>query len=479
MRSREGGPQEIIETDVPSRLDRLPWTRFHTLVVVALGVTWLLDGLEVTLAGSVAGALRSSPVLALTDVEVGLSASCYVAGAVLGALLFGWLADRYGRKRLFNVTLGVYLVATASTAFAWDFASFALFRFLTGAGIGGEYTAINSAIQELIPARYRGRVDLAINGTFWVGAALGALGAFVLLSPGLLPPDMGWRAAFGIGAALGLVIVHLRRYLPESPRWLMTHGRLADAERVVAAVEAQVGAGTGDSGTPVRIRLQRRHVGLADVARTLVHRYPARSVLGVVLMASQAFFYNAIFFTYALVLGRFFGVPDHRIGLYILPFAAGNFLGPLLMGRGFDVAGRKPMIVFTYAASGVLLAIVAALFNAGWLTATGQTVAWCVVFFFASAAASSAYLTVGEVFPLEMRALSIAIFYTIGTGVGGVAGPWLFGVLIGTGERSMIAVGYLLGSALMLAAAALAFRLVVPAERRALEDVAPPLSRAP
>jgi MFS family permease len=470
-------PPGIVETDVPARLDRLPWTRFHTLVVVALGVTWLLDGLEVTLAGSVAGALRSSPVLAMSDVEVGLSASCYVAGAVLGALVFGWLADRYGRKRLFNVTLGVYLVATALTAFAWDFASFALFRFLTGAGIGGEYTAINSAIQELIPARYRGRVDLAINGSFWIGAALGAVGALVLLSPGLLPPDMGWRAAFGIGAALGLVIVYLRRYLPESPRWLMTHGRLAEAERIVAVVEAQ--AGPGDTGAPARIRLQRRHVGLADVARTLVRRYPARSVLGVVLMASQAFFYNAIFFTYALVLGRFFGVPDHRVGLYILPFAVGNFLGPLLLGRWFDVVGRKPMIVFTYAASGVLLAIVAALFNAGWLTATGQTVAWCVVFFFASAAASSAYLTVGEVFPLEMRALSIAIFYTVGTGVGGIAGPWLFGALIGTGERDMIAVGYLLGSVLMLVAAALAARLVVPAERRALEEVAPPLSRAP
>lgn len=472
-------PSRLIETDVPSRLDRLPWTRFHTLVVVALGVTWLLDGLEVTLAGSVAGALRSSPVLALTDVQVGLSASCYVAGAVLGALVFGWLADRYGRKRLFNVTLGVYLVATAMTAFAWDFTSFALFRFLTGAGIGGEYTAINSAIQELIPARHRGRVDLAINGSFWVGAALGALGAIVLLSPGVLPPDMGWRAAFGIGAALGVVILYLRRYLPESPRWLMTHGRVDEAERIVTVVEAQAGASSDPATAPVRIRLRRRRIGLRDVARTLVRRYPARSLLGVVLMASQAFFYNAIFFTYALVLGRFFGVPDHRVGLYILPFAAGNFLGPLLLGRAFDMIGRKPMIVFTYAASGVLLAIVAALFNAGWLTATGQTVAWCVVFFFASAAASSAYLTVGEIFPLEMRALSIAIFYTVGTGVGGVAGPWLFGALIGTGERVMIAVGYVLGSVLMLLAAGLAAWLVVPAERRALEDVAPPLSRAP
>jgi MFS family permease len=471
-------PSEIVETDVPARLDRLRWTRFHTLVVVALGVTWILDGLEVTLAGSVAGALRSSPVLALTDVEVGLSASSYVAGAVLGALLFGWLADRYGRKRLFNVTLGVYLVATALTAFAWDFWSFALFRFFTGAGIGGEYTAINSAIQELIPARYRGRVDLAINGSFWVGAALGAVGSTVLLAPGLLPPDMGWRAAFGIGAALGLIIVYLRRFLPESPRWLMSHGQVGEAERIVAVVEAQAGAVPAGSGEAPRIRLQHRRVRLHDVVRTLVRRYPARSLLGVVLMASQAFFYNAIFFTYALVLGRFFGVPDHRVGLYILPFAAGNFLGPLLLGRLFDVVGRKPLIVFTYATSGVLLAVVAALFNAGWLTAAGQTLAWCVVFFFASAAASSAYLTVGEIFPLEMRALAIAVFYTVGTGAGGVAGPWLFGALIGTGERHMIAVGYLLGSVLMLLAAALAWKLVVPAERRALEDVAPPLSRA-
>jgi MFS family permease len=476
-RDTRASAEATFETDVPARLDRLPWTRFHTLVVVALGVTWILDGLEVTLAGSVAGALRSSPALALTDVEVGLSASGYLAGAVLGALVFGWLADRYGRKRLFNVTLGVYLVATALTAFSWDFASFALFRFLTGAGIGGEYTAINSAIQELIPARHRGRVDLVINGSFWIGAALGALGATVLLAPGLLPPDLGWRLAFGIGATLGLVILYLRRYLPESPRWLMCHGREAEAARVVAGIEAQAGT-LPPLEAGARLRLQRRRVGLLDVARTLLRRYPARSLLGFVLMATQAFFYNAIFFTYALVLGRFFGVPDHRVGLYILPFAAGNFLGPLLLGRLFDVVGRRPLIVFTYAASGVLLAAVAALFDAGLLSATTQTLAWCVVFFFASAAASSAYLTVGEVFPLEIRALAIALFYTVGTGVGGVVGPWLFGALIGTGERHLIALGYLVGSVLMLAAAALTLKLGLAAERRPLEDVAAPLSRA-
>jgi MFS family permease len=467
----------VFETDIPVRLDRLPWIRFHSLVVVALGITWILDGLEVTLAGSVAGALKSSPTLALTDLQVGMSASLYVAGAVLGALLFGWLADRYGRKRLFNITLGIYLLATALTAFSWSFQSFALFRFLTGAGIGGEYTAINSAIQELIPARFRGRVDLIINGSFWIGAALGALGAVVLLSPGLLPVDMGWRSAFGIGASLGLVILYLRRYLPESPRWLMTHGQLAAAEAIIDGIEVQAGV-----SHPVhagqRIRLQRRSVRLRDVVRTLLYTYPSRSFLGFVLMATQAFFYNAIFFTYALVLGRFFGVPDHRVGLYILPFAAGNFLGPLLLGHMFDLIGRRPMIVVTYAASGILLAITAALFNAGLLTAAGQTVAWCVVFFFASAAASSAYLTVGEIFPLEIRALAIAIFYAVGTGAGGVAGPWLFGALIGTGERHLIAIGYLVGSVLMLGAAGLTFRLGVAAERRSLEDVAAPLSRA-
>jgi MFS family permease len=467
----------VFETGVPARLDRLPWTRFHTLVVVALGVTWILDGLEVTLAGSVAGALKSSPMLALTDLQVGLSASAYVAGAVLGALLFGWLADRHGRKRLFNITLGLYLLATALTAFSWSFQSFAIFRFLTGAGIGGEYTAINSAIQELIPARYRGRVDLIINGSFWVGAALGALGAVLLLSPGLLPVDMGWRSAFGIGAALGLVILYLRRYLPESPRWLMTHGQIAAAEAIVDRIEDQAGVSHPVDAIQ-RIRLQRRSVRLRDVVRTLLRTYPARSFLGLVLMSTQAFFYNAIFFTYALVLGKFFGVPDHRVGLYILPFAAGNFLGPLLLGHMFDLIGRRPMIIVTYAASGILLAITAALFNAGLLTAAGQTTAWCAVFFFASAAASSAYLTVGEIFPLEIRALAIAIFYAVGTGAGGVAGPWLFGALIGTGQRHLIAIGYLVGSVLMLSAAALTFRLGVAAERRALEDVAAPLSRA-
>jgi MFS family permease len=464
-----------IETDIPERLDRLRWGRFHTLVVAALGITWVLDGLEVTLAGSVSGALKSSPRLHLSDAEIGLAGSVYVAGAVVGALFFGWLTDRWGRRRLFNITLGWYLTATALTALSPDFHAFALFRALTGAGIGGEYAAINSAIQELIPARYRGHTDLLINGSFWIGAALGAGGAVVLLTPGLLPPDVGWRAAFGIGAALGLVILYLRRFIPESPRWLMTHGQVSEGERIVAQIERQAGLHP-DAGSSKRLSLVYRRVRLLDVARALFRTYRYRSVYCLVLMSSQAFFYNAIFFTYALVLGRFFGVPDARIGLYILPFAVGNFLGPLLLGRLFDVIGRRPMIASTYAASGLLLAATAILFVNGQLSAVGQTAAWSVVFFFASAAASSAYLTVGESFPLEMRALSIALFYALGTALGGIVGPWLFGTLIGSGERRAIAGGYALGAALMLIAAAVTLRLGVAAERRSLEDVATPLS---
>jgi MFS family permease len=465
-----------IETDIPARLDRLEWGRFHTLVIAALGITWILDGLEVTLAGSVSGALKASPALHLGDAEIGLAASLYVAGAVSGAMLFGWLTDRYGRRRLFNVTLGLYLVATAATAFSTDFWTFALFRLLTGAGIGGEYAAINSAIQELIPARFRGRTDLLVNGSFWIGAALGAGGAVVLLEPGRFGPDLGWRLAFGIGAALGLVILYLRRFIPESPRWLMTHGRVAEAETVMLAIERLCGATR--PADAARIRLVHRPIGLFDVARTLFRTYPQRSAYALVLMASQAFFYNAIFFTYALVLGRFYAVPAEAIGLYILPFAAGNFLGPLLLGRLFDVVGRRPMIAFTYAASGLLLLGTALLFVEGALSAAGLTMAWSVVFFFASAAASSAYLTVGETFPLEMRALAIALFYAFGTALGGIVGPWLFGVLIGTGERTAIGWGYAFGAALMLIAAAVTLRIGVAAERRSLEDVARPLSSA-
>jgi len=464
-------------TDVPARLDRLLWCRFHTLVVVALGITWILDGLEVTLAGAVSGALKSSPALHLSDAQVGISASAYVLGAVLGSLLFGWMADRLGRKKLFSLTLAVYLVATAATAFSQNFWMFLLFRFFTGAGIGGEYSAINSAIQELIPARYRGHTDLVINGSFWLGAALGAVGAIVLLEPGRLPADMGWRVAFGIGALLGFIILLLRRFLPESPRWLMTRGRVAEAEAIVAGIEAVAGDRRIDVPTqPVRLRVRETGYGALDLARSLFKQYPRRALVSLVLMGSQAFFYNAIFFTYALVLSTFFGIPDEKIGLYILPFAAGNFLGPLLLGRLFDTIGRRQMIAFTYAASGILLTITAVLFVNGVLDATGQTIAWSITFFFASAAASSAYLTVGESFPLEVRALAIAVFYTLGTAMGGIAGPWLFGTLIGTGERSAIASGYGFGAVLMIIAAAVVWRYGLAAERRSLEDLARPMS---
>src|SRR5689334_8816231 len=334
----------IVESSIPARLDALPWSRFHVLVIVSLGITWVLDGLEVTLAGAVSAALKASPVLRLSDAEVGLSASAYLIGAVLGALAFGWLTDRFGRKRLFFVTLGVYVLGTAATALAPDFAMFALFRFITGAGIGGEYAAINSAIQELIPARYRGRTDLEVNGSFWVGAALGALGAVVLLQPGLLPPDWGWRAAFGIGAVLGLGTLFLRQWIPESPRWLMLHARAEGCETVICAIEERVLARPGteplaEAGARLRL-VAASHTPILRMLRAILRDYPRRAVLGLVLMASQAFFYNAIFFSYALVLTRFYGVPSDAIGWYMLPFALGNFMGPLLLGPLFDTLGR-------------------------------------------------------------------------------------------------------------------------------------------
>jgi len=468
-------------TDVPARLDRLPWSAFHRLVVAALGITWILDGLEVTLAGSVAAALQTSPRLHLTAEQVGLTGSAYLAGAVLGALYFGHLTDRLGRKKLFNVTLGVYLLATAATAFSWNYESFLFFRFLTGAGIGGEYSAINSAIQELIPARLRGRTDLAINGSFWLGAALGAVMSVPLLDPNLFGPDLGWRIAFGSGAVLGLVILYLRRFLPESPRWLMIHGQPGEASRVVDEIEAKVVASVGGPLPPVTACLQLgtpHKLTLTSVARTLLKRYPGRTTLGIVLMASQAFVYNAIFFTYALVLTKFYGVAPDRVGLYILPFALGNFLGPLLLGPLFDTLGRKLMIALTYSLAGILLGVTAWLFGAGLLTATTQTILWTVVFFFASAAASAAYLTVGESFPLEVRALTIALFYAFGTLLGGVGGPWLFGVLIEGEGSGGIVWGYFIGAALMVLAALVELRLGVRAEGKSLEDVAPPLSSA-
>ncbi len=470
---------DIVETDTPARLDRLPWGRFHTLVVVALGVTWILDGLEVTLAGALAGALKESPTLQFSNADVGFAASAYLAGAVVGSIFFGWLTDRLGRKKLFFITVAVYLVATAATALSWNLWSFALFRFLTGAGIGGEYAAINSTIQELTPARVRGWTDLAINGSFWIGAAMGAAGSIVLLDPAHFSPDVGWRLAFLIGAALALIIFFMRFWIPESPRWLMTHGRAEEASRIVTDIEAQFSrqGHVLPGATLPRIKLRtRRYTPLAEVARVLFGVYRQRTLVGLSLMAAQAFFYNAIFFTYALVLTDFYGVRSDAVGWYILPFAAGNFLGPLLLGRLFDTIGRKPMIAFTFAMSGILLAITGWLFVQGVLTAATQTLAWTVIFFFASSAASSAYLTVSETFPLEIRALAIALFYAIGTGIGGISGPLLFGILIETGSRASLFGGYLLASALMIAAGWIAWRFGIAAERMSLEMVAKPLA---
>jgi len=470
----------VFETDVPARLDRLPWSRFHWLVVIALGIAWILDGLEVTIVGSLSGALADSPMLHLSGSQVGMAASAYLIGAVAGALVFGWLTDRLGRKRLFSVTVLIYIAGTLACGLAWNFWSFALFRLVTGAGIGGEYAAVNAAIQELIPARRRGFTDLVINGSFWIGAALGALGALVVLDPAIMPAEIGWRAAFVLGGVLGLFVLFLRRFVPESPRWLMTHCRPDEAARVVAAIEARVAAETGRPLPPVppqalRLRSDIRSWFAAGLY-ALLHRYRSRTVLGVSLMAAQAFCYNAVFFTYALILTRFYGVASARIGLFILPFALGNFAGPLVLGRLFDTLGRRPMIVATYGLSGVLMIATGILFAAGALDAVQQTAAWTAIFFVASAAASSAYLTVGESFPLEMRAIAIALFYAFGTAVGGIAGPTVFGMLIDTGSRVSILWGYVLGGSLMLIAAWVALKLGIAAERRPLEDIAPPLS---
>jgi MFS family permease len=476
----------IVETSIPFRLDALRWSGFHTRVVLALGITWVLDGLEVTLAGALSGALKQSPVLHFSNFEVGLANSCYLAGAVLGAFVFGWLTDRIGRKKLFFITLALYLAATAATALSWGIASYAMFRFLTGAGIGGEYTAINSTIQELIPSRYRGWTDLVINGSFWLGAALGAVSAIILLDPNWIDVDLGWRLAYLTGAILGLVVFVMRIWIPESPRWLIIHGRpdqanaiMRDIERSVAGREQEPPPGGEDmlsrSWPKLRLRM-RDHTPLSEVAHTLFKVYRDRSLVGLVLMIAQAFFYNAIFFTFALVLSDFYGIPTDQVGWYILPFAAGNFLGPLVLGRLFDTLGRRPMIALTYGISGILLAVSGYLFEIGALSAKTQTIAWMVIFFCASPAASAAYLTVSETFPLEVRALAIALFYAIGTGVGGVAGPILFGALIDTGSRSSLFMGYLLGAVLMLVAAAVGWRYAVPAERRSLESVAQPLA---
>jgi len=472
----------VIRSLVPARMDRLPWSRFHTRVVVALGVTWVLDGLEITIASLIGPVLQSGHTLALGSGAVGRVASVYLLGEVAGALVFGHLADRLGRRRLFLATLALYFVASGLTALAFDYTSLLVFRFFAGAGIGGEYAAINSAIDELVPAQYRGHADLAINATYWLGAIIAAAAETILLDPRLLPPDLGWRLGLLIGPlVVGLVWRH-RRTLPESPRWLLTRGHEAEAERMVASIEAEVEA-RGHALPPVDLARTLAlsaapPKGYGTLAAVLVRTYPSRSLVSFALMASQSFLYNAIFFTYGLVLTHVYAVPASRVPRYFYAFAAGNLLGPLAIGRLFDTLGRKRMIAATYVGSGLLLTLSAQLFGRGALTATTQTICWSAVFFLGSAAASSAYLTVSEIFPLEIRAQAIAFFFAIAQLVG-AAGPWIFAALIGDRadpSPARLVRGYEFAAAMMMVAGVLEAIYGVEAARRSLEDVATPLS---
>jgi MFS family permease len=449
------------------------------LVVVALGITWLLDGLEGNLAGSLAGILKRKDTLGFSDAQLGLSATYYLAGSVAGALVFGYLTDRLGRKKLFSITLLLYLSATLATAFSWNFVSFTFFRALTGAGIGGEYAAVNSAVDELIPARVRGHVDLIINSTFWIGAAIGSGASVVLLRSGFLPPSLSWRLAFGIGAVIGVVVLVMRHYVPESPRWLMIHEREEEADKTVTEIEREASGGHPERlahATQTIKLLARKSTPLKEIWDAMTHEHPRRSALGFVLMVTQAFFYNAVNFAYGLVLLRYYHVPAERLGLFLLPLALGNFLGPVLMGRFFDTLGRKPMISGTYILSGILLLITAWLFRLNVLTSFTLAICWSVMFFVASSAASAAYLTVSEIFPLEIRAVAISIFYACGTLVGGVGGPALYGYIVGTNSRPMLFWGYVAGAAVIISGGVVELWIGVNAERKSLEDVARPLA---
>ena len=470
-----------IRTRIPARLDRLPWSRFHWRVVLGLGTVWILDGLEVTIIGFLAPTLvAKGSGIDLTNGDIALAASIYIAGACLGALFFGQLTDRFGRKRLFLLTLLLYLTATVATAFSFAPWFFLLARFFTGAGIGGEYAAINSAIDELIPARARGRVDLIINGSYWLGSAGGALLSLIFLDQAIFAADVGWRVAFGMGAVLGLAILFVRRHVPESPRWLFIHGREEEAEEIVDSIESEVKEETGEQleepeGDPIEVH-QRRRIPFREIARTAFRVYPKRSVLGLSLFVGQAFLYNAVTFTLGLTLTTYLGVAENKVGIFYAVFAAGNFLGPLLLGRLFDTVGRRPMIAGTYLTSAVLLVFVAILFNNESFSDWGLIAALGVTFFFASAGASSAYLTVSEIFPMEVRALAIAFFYAIGTAVGGIAGPLVFEKLAATNDPGQVALGYVIGAIVMAIGGIVELVLGVRAEQQQLEDIATPLT---
>ena len=474
---------KTITTHVPARLDRLPWSRFHWRVVVGLGGVWVLDGLEVTMVGNVSARLtEKGSGIELNAADIGMSAAFYIAGACLGALFFGHLTDRFGRRNLFMLTLVVYLTATVATAFAFAPWYFFLARFFTGSGIGGEYAAINSAIDELIPARLRGRVDLVINGTYWLGSAAGAAGALVLLDTSNFPANLGWRLAFGIGAIFGIFVLLVRRNVPESPRWLFIHGRDEEAEQIVGEIERDVQRETGEAlpdppGPPLKIR-QRQTISFPEIAKVAFTLYPRRAVLGLALFIGQAFLYNGVTFNLGTLLSGFYGVPSAKVPLFFILWALSNFVGPLALGRLFDTVGRKPMITATYIGSAVVTVVLAVLF----VTQTGGAwtfiVVLAVAFFFASAGASAAYLTVSEIFPMETRALAIAFFYAVGTAIGGISGPLLFGQLISSGQRGQVVWSFLIGAAVMAVAGLIELWLGVAAERRPLEELALPLTVA-
>ena len=480
-RPAKGQAEELgtIETNIPARLDRLPWSRWHLMILVGLGTVWILDGLEVTIVGSIAGAISAKGSgITISAAEVaGWAASMYVAGACVGALLFGRLTDKFGRKRLFMITLGVYLAATVATAFAWTPLFFFACRFVTGMGIGGEYSAINSAIDELIPARHRGRIDILINGTYWAGAAAGALLSVAALH--IFSPLLNWRICFALGAILGTAILIVRRHVPESPRWLFIHGREDEAEEVTRDIERQVAESTGaeleDPDETITIK-QRKSIGLWEISRAIVSNYPKRTVLGLGLFIGQAFLYNAILFGYATLLSTFYGVSTANAPYYLVAFAVGNLFGPIILGPLFDSVGRKPMIAGTYILSGVLLLITGYLFKENQLNATTLTISWSVVFFFASAGVSAAYLTVSEIFPMETRALAIAVFYAVGTGIGGIIGPQVFGRLVPTGNATDVFLALALGAVLMIAGGLIEIVFGVKAERKGLETIAKPLT---
>ncbi|MET7437901.1 MFS transporter [Streptomyces sp. NPDC004082] len=475
------GSTGTVTTAVPARLDRLPWSRWHWMIVIGLGTVWILDGLEVTTVGNIAGRLsEDGSGLAITSAQVtGIAAALYVAGACAGALFFGWLTDRFGRKKLFMITLAVYLAATALTAVSFSPWWFFTFRFLTGFGIGGEYAAINSAIDELIPSKYRGRVDLIINGSYWLGAIGGALLSIVMLNTDIFPKNVGWRLTFALGVVLGLVILLVRRHVPESPRWQFIHGKGEDADALVTSVEREI---EEEKGQPLpapdrEITIeQRKSIGFGLIAKTVFGRYPKRATLGLALFIGQAFLYNAITFGFGAILTKFFDVPTGKTGYYFAVIAAGNFLGPLLLGKLFDTVGRRIMISSTYLISGILLFGTAWLFDQGSLDAVTMTACWCAVLFFASAGASSAYLTVSEVFPMETRAMAIAFFYALGTAAGGISGPLVFADLTESGVVGDTVLAFQIGASLMCAAGLVAAFLAVNAERRSLEDIATPLS---